>query len=346
MRTRGLVHMVASRVVKVNDAIAQKAADAMGKIEGAVVGGYTKIEDRFVEAYLTHEGETVEQAKERLRREEAERKVVKAVSADAHGASDGAATGAERVHLRKLRSGQSFLYREGGYNSTVVEVRMTERVSGSCLQSALTRVSRRFPYLTQKLVERGGSYYLADDSVSLVAKQASGFRKLGSSAVGYHLIDVTYTQNLIRVAFHHGLCDGAGIKPFVESLVHYYCRDRYHRAFSTEGIRTEGETVAEAEYAEPFGTEPFATGDAASATEHVEGYRFPEATDRPSGCWRTEFKLDEDAFVASAKQIGSTPSIFLALVLASAVVGLDSSLEAPSAAPVVCNIAVDYRHAK
>ena len=145
MRTRGLVHMVASRVVKVNDAIAQKAADAMGKIEGAVVGGYTKIEDRFVEAYLTHEGETVEQAKERLRREEAERKVVKAVSADAHGASDGAATGAERVHLRKLRSGQSFLYREGGYNSTVVEVRMTERVSGSCLQSALTRVSRRFP---------------------------------------------------------------------------------------------------------------------------------------------------------------------------------------------------------
>ena len=38
-------------------------------MEQAVVGGYTKIEDRFVEAYLTREGETVEEAKERLRKE-------------------------------------------------------------------------------------------------------------------------------------------------------------------------------------------------------------------------------------------------------------------------------------
>lgn len=29
--------------------------------------GYTKIEDKFVDAYLTKEGETVEEAKERLK---------------------------------------------------------------------------------------------------------------------------------------------------------------------------------------------------------------------------------------------------------------------------------------
>lgn len=33
------------------------------------MGGYTKIEDAFVDRYLTKDGETVQEAKERLRRE-------------------------------------------------------------------------------------------------------------------------------------------------------------------------------------------------------------------------------------------------------------------------------------
>ena len=37
------------------------------KIEQGVVGGYTKIEDKFVDAYLTKDGETVEEAKNRLK---------------------------------------------------------------------------------------------------------------------------------------------------------------------------------------------------------------------------------------------------------------------------------------
>lgn len=39
------------------------------KIADGVVGGYKKIEDAFVDQYLTHEGESVEDAKERLKGE-------------------------------------------------------------------------------------------------------------------------------------------------------------------------------------------------------------------------------------------------------------------------------------
>ena len=41
----------------------------MKKIEDAVVGGYTKIEDAFVDRYLTRDGESVEEAKERIKKE-------------------------------------------------------------------------------------------------------------------------------------------------------------------------------------------------------------------------------------------------------------------------------------
>lgn len=59
--------MAKSKFVKANEAIAEKVTAAFGQIEDAVVGGYTKIEDGFVDRYLTKDGETVEQAKKRLK---------------------------------------------------------------------------------------------------------------------------------------------------------------------------------------------------------------------------------------------------------------------------------------
>ncbi|HIX58683.1 MAG TPA: hypothetical protein IAA45_03080 [Candidatus Blautia gallistercoris] len=40
------------------------------KIEQGAVDGFTKISDSFVDQFLTKEGESVEEAKERMRREE------------------------------------------------------------------------------------------------------------------------------------------------------------------------------------------------------------------------------------------------------------------------------------
>lgn len=76
----GVNLMAKSKLVKANQKIAdavvggyKKVEDTVvggyKKVENAVVKGYTKIEDKFVDQYLTHDGETVEQAKERLKKE-------------------------------------------------------------------------------------------------------------------------------------------------------------------------------------------------------------------------------------------------------------------------------------
>lgn len=62
--------MAKSKLTEANEKIAEKAVGTYQKIEGAVVGGYTKIEDAFVARYLTKEGETIQEAKARLKREQ------------------------------------------------------------------------------------------------------------------------------------------------------------------------------------------------------------------------------------------------------------------------------------
>ena len=69
--------MEKSKLVEVNEKIADTVVGGYKKIEEGVVGGYKKIEDgvvegfnkmtdKFVGALFTREGETVEEAKERL----------------------------------------------------------------------------------------------------------------------------------------------------------------------------------------------------------------------------------------------------------------------------------------
>lgn len=65
--------MATSKLVKANKKIAETTAAGFQKISDAVVGGYTKIEDRFVDRYLKKDGETIEQAKTRLQKEQQER---------------------------------------------------------------------------------------------------------------------------------------------------------------------------------------------------------------------------------------------------------------------------------
>ena len=65
------VNMAKARIAKISAKIAEAMTDGCKQIEKGVVGSYAKIEDKFVDAYLTREGESVEEAKERLRKKQA-----------------------------------------------------------------------------------------------------------------------------------------------------------------------------------------------------------------------------------------------------------------------------------
>lgn len=76
--------MSQSKLIKANEKIAENLVNSYKKIENGVVGGYKKIEegavdgftkitDKFVNQFLTRDGESVEDAKKRLMKEQAKR---------------------------------------------------------------------------------------------------------------------------------------------------------------------------------------------------------------------------------------------------------------------------------
>lgn len=65
--------MAKSKIVKANERIAEKVTGTFENIKDTVVGGYSRIENAFVDRYLTKDGETVADAKERLKKEQENR---------------------------------------------------------------------------------------------------------------------------------------------------------------------------------------------------------------------------------------------------------------------------------
>ena len=61
--------MAKSKLVNANEKLAEKVTTTFGAIQDRVVSGYTKMEDAFVDRYLIRDGESVEEAKARLKRE-------------------------------------------------------------------------------------------------------------------------------------------------------------------------------------------------------------------------------------------------------------------------------------
>ena len=67
---------IAEHVVEGYKEIETGVTEGFSKMTESVVSGYTKIEDKFVDQFLTKDGETTEKAKERLKKEQENRKIL------------------------------------------------------------------------------------------------------------------------------------------------------------------------------------------------------------------------------------------------------------------------------
>ena len=241
--------------------------------------------------------------------------------------------------MDKIRSGQAFLYRENGLNCNVLDIRMKKRIRGDYLQMAYTKTLQRFPYMANKLVEKDGDFYLEENRLAMTAAKTQKLRRLGSMSTGYHLIDITYWDNRFCIAFHHALCDGRGIKPFLETLIYYYCCLRYNRKFNSSGIRLAGEEMLPGETQEPVGHSMFDVDKNNLPQIIKDGYALPENEENCENFYRYELRIDRPGFIEYMKEHEATPAILLALLVSDSIYSVHPDADKP----IVCSMAVDYR---
>ena len=245
-------------------------------------------------------------------------------------------------HHEKIRSGQSYLYKKYGMESEVIEVRFRRKVSGSLLNQTLRQAIQRYPYFNTKMVEKDGDFYIVQNPAALVARRTRNLARLGHISCGYHLIDITYYDFSIFIAFHHALCDGRGIKPFVETLIYYYCQRAYKTAGLPAGIRLAEDPLLPGETADPFMQEYDYDDSRDFIDLSRDAYAIPEniVTGEKIN-YRYEIKLPHGEFMRICRRNNATPAILLSLLMSRAIAELYPDYDKP----INANIAMDMREA-
>lgn len=242
----------------------------------------------------------------------------------------------------KIRSGQSYLYKKFGMESEVIEIRFKKKISGSFLNQALLVTMNRYPYFNTKLIEKDGDFYIVQNENGLIVKKTKKLAKLGHISCGFHLIDVTYYDYSIYVSFHHALCDGRGIKPFVETLIYYYCGLRYNSKSSSEGIRLADSSLLEGETIDPFLKEYSYDKDKEFISLSRDAYSIPENVPvEELTNYRFEIKVPHKEFMKVCRENNATPVILTALIMNKGI----SKLYPDFDKPINANIATDMREA-
>lgn len=242
----------------------------------------------------------------------------------------------------KNRSGQSYLYKRYGMESEVIEIRFKKKISSSFLSQALALAMKRYPYFNTKLIEKDGDFYIVQNNAALVAKRTKKLAKLGHISCGYHLIDVTYYDYSVFVSFHHALCDGRGIMPFIETLIHYYCKSKYGTKEIANGIRLANSPLLDGETVDPFMREYDYDANKEFVSLSRDAYAIPEnvAVEEKTN-YRYEVKIPQSDFMSVCKENNATPVILLSLVMSAGIARLYPEYDKP----INANIATDMREA-
>ncbi len=95
------------------------------KIENGVVGGFTKITDKFVDTFLTKDGESVEEAKQRLAAEQAAREAASKAVAEKRAAEQKTRMEISVAGIEKIQAGnREIIEHHQAFSRAIVEANL------------------------------------------------------------------------------------------------------------------------------------------------------------------------------------------------------------------------------
>jgi len=222
-------------------------------------------------------------------------------------------------------------------NTFVRSFDFEDAVDGAILRRAVDKTMERYLYFAVQTAVEDGWYVLRPNPAPVPVYESAASRPLGGEANNGHLLAFRYHENTVYFEFFHGLGDGSGTTPLLQTLLYYYCREKYDDTLSPEGIRLAGDPIPEEEILDPYPD---------SVSEDIQPcgrYVIREAVrlfkgDR-TGLFIAYVKVPEKEFMDFAKPRDGSPATMMSLLMARAVREELGQTELP----IICAMAMDIR---
>ncbi len=133
-----------------------------------------------------------------------------------------------------------------------IEITLRGPVLPDCLQHAVDRAMERYPYFAMRVTAEDGEYLAAENAAPVVVYPGPEVRPLGGSEVNHHLLTLSYDGRRICVFASHVITDGAGLYPFIKTVLYYYFSAADGTAPEVPDVRLAGEPLLPDEAGNPY----------------------------------------------------------------------------------------------
>ena len=199
-------------------------------------------------------------------------------------------------------------------------IQMTDRIDSAALRRAVDTTMKRYPYYCVRLVDQDHRlYYAPNDKPVVISDYAEGV-DLNSEGSNDHLIAFCYSEDWLILDMAHALTDGNGANEVIRTLL-YYCSERYHVRFETNGIRLAGDDISLEEWEDPsLGVPDLPAGDKPDMPDMLPAIDPVKAGKLQGACSRTAYtvSLSEEEFMRFNIQKEASPATLVALFLSRA----------------------------
>lgn len=137
-------------------------------------------------------------------------------------------------------------------NTMGITVTLTEPVDGSILQEVVEELRERFPYFYVRVELDGNDLIPVPNPLPMTVRNTWGPIDLRSEEANYHLGAFKYEGKRLAFEISHALTDGAGVMPYMKSVLYLYLSRKTGQAFDPKGFRLPGSEIPESEVGNPF----------------------------------------------------------------------------------------------
>ena len=224
-------------------------------------------------------------------------------------------------------------------NTMCVVAQLKEPIDGDILQDAVRELSVRYPYFYVRAAARDNDLYPAPNPLPMTVRGTWEPIALNSAASNYHLAAWKYEGTRMAFEITHSLTDGAGVLPYIKSVLYLYLTRKTGQAIDPAGIHLPGDAIPASET-----DNPFAALDIDAAEEpmylkqptadfyrvKVEGDAVPQVH---------HIKLEEAQLIRYCRDFDGSPNAMIAVMLARTVRKYDPDSEKT----VSVSVAIDHK---
>lgn len=229
-------------------------------------------------------------------------------------------------------------------NAFRVSMTLTEDIDPDILQAAVDDLKPRFPSLYVRLKTGVFWHYLEDCGTSPAVREdyAYPLTFMGIREVSRCCLRVLYYRNRIAVEYYHVLTDGTGGSIYLQTLAARYLERRFGITIPPTGQVLDFRAApSEEELEDSFHRH---TGLRASSRREADAFRLTGTKTRDGFRYLITGILPADKLLAAAHEHHCSVTVFLAAVMAEAVMGIqDERCPRRSQKPVKITIPINMR---